>query len=306
MPTLVAIPVPSGPVVHSTPEVQRYSGCPGHFESSWRNRFRSSSDDRGRAHGLVVRVDRLDPGQVQQRVEQGRGVPGGEHEPVAVGPHRQLGVEPQVPRPERVAHRGQRHRRARVPRVRRLHRVHRQHADGVDGQLVDRLGVEVDVRGRPYGHRGVLSTSASTVRGCTVWSSAGDPAIELISSMPSRGSRAATPPSARVRGVRLRRLGPRRQGRRAARLAARLPARRHLGAVLAPPGVPVALGVGALVGVRAEEVAQALDQVRRAALAAVAVVVRQARRERRDRHALLGRHASPPAARRPARSRRRR
>ena len=47
MPTLVAIPVPSGPVVHSTPEVQRYSGCPGHFESSWRNRFRSSSETAG-------------------------------------------------------------------------------------------------------------------------------------------------------------------------------------------------------------------------------------------------------------------
>ena len=153
MPTLVAMPVPSGPVVHSTPEVQRYSGCPGHFESSWRNRLQVVERDRGRAHGLVVRVDRLDPGQVQQRVEQRRGVPGGQHEPVAVGPHRQLRVEPQEPRPERVAHRGQRHRRARMPRVRRLHRVHRQHADGVDGQLVDRLGVEVDVRLGPYGHR---------------------------------------------------------------------------------------------------------------------------------------------------------
>src|SRR3954454_1414087 len=40
-----------------------------------------------------------------------------------------------------------------MPRVRGLHRVHRQRADGVHGQLVDRLGVEVDVRGRPYGHR---------------------------------------------------------------------------------------------------------------------------------------------------------
>ena len=42
MPTLVAYPVPSGPVVHSTPAVHRYSGCPGHFESSWRNRLMSS------------------------------------------------------------------------------------------------------------------------------------------------------------------------------------------------------------------------------------------------------------------------
>ena len=109
--------------------------------------------DRRRAHGLVVRVDRLDPGQVQQRVEQRGGVPGGEHEAVAVGPHRQLGIEPEEPRPQRVPHRGQRHRRARVTRVRRLHRVHREYADGVDGQLVDRLGVKIDVRSRPYGHR---------------------------------------------------------------------------------------------------------------------------------------------------------
>ena len=43
IPTLVAMPVPSGPVVHSTPAVQRYSGWPGHLESSWRNFLRSSS-----------------------------------------------------------------------------------------------------------------------------------------------------------------------------------------------------------------------------------------------------------------------
>src|SRR2546423_10062461 len=42
IPTEVATPWPSGPVVVSTPDVQRYSGWPGHFESSWRNRSRSS------------------------------------------------------------------------------------------------------------------------------------------------------------------------------------------------------------------------------------------------------------------------
>ena len=128
-------------------------GVPGTLRVELAEPLQVVERDRGRAHDLVVRVDRLDAAQVQQRVEQGRGVPGGEHEAVAVGPHRQLRVEPQIARPQRVAHRGQRHRRARVPRVRRLHRVHREHADGVDGQLVDRLGVEVDVRGRAYGHR---------------------------------------------------------------------------------------------------------------------------------------------------------
>src|SRR5262249_41390453 len=47
IPTEVATPCPSGPVVVSTPEVHRYSGWPGHLESSWRNRSRSSSSTVG-------------------------------------------------------------------------------------------------------------------------------------------------------------------------------------------------------------------------------------------------------------------
>ena len=43
MPTLVATPCPSGPVVVSTPETQWYSGCPGALLSSWRKRRMSSS-----------------------------------------------------------------------------------------------------------------------------------------------------------------------------------------------------------------------------------------------------------------------
>ena len=43
MPTLVVTPWPSGPVVVSTPDVQRYSGWPGHLLSSWRKRLMSSS-----------------------------------------------------------------------------------------------------------------------------------------------------------------------------------------------------------------------------------------------------------------------
>ncbi len=95
--------------------------------------------DRRLAERLVVGVHRLHPGQVQQRVEQRRRVPRGEHEPIPVGPDRQLGVEAKVVLPERVGHRRQRHRGARVPGVRRLHRVHRQGADRVDRELVDRL-----------------------------------------------------------------------------------------------------------------------------------------------------------------------
>jgi hypothetical protein len=47
MPTEVATPWPSGPEVVSTPLVQRYSGCPGHFDPSWRKRLRSSSETAG-------------------------------------------------------------------------------------------------------------------------------------------------------------------------------------------------------------------------------------------------------------------
>jgi len=42
MPTPLAKPCPSGPVVVSTPEVHRYSGWPAAFESSWRNDLMSS------------------------------------------------------------------------------------------------------------------------------------------------------------------------------------------------------------------------------------------------------------------------
>src|SRR6266705_808283 len=47
MPTLVATPCPSGPVVVSTPETQWYSGCPGALLSSWRKRRISSSVTEG-------------------------------------------------------------------------------------------------------------------------------------------------------------------------------------------------------------------------------------------------------------------
>jgi hypothetical protein len=51
MPTLVATPWPRGPVVVSTPEVQRYSGWPAHLLSSCRKRLMSS---RGTARSPSV------------------------------------------------------------------------------------------------------------------------------------------------------------------------------------------------------------------------------------------------------------
>jgi hypothetical protein len=42
MPTELATPWPRGPVVASTPEVQRYSGWPGQRDPSSRKDFKSS------------------------------------------------------------------------------------------------------------------------------------------------------------------------------------------------------------------------------------------------------------------------
>jgi len=82
-------------------------------------------------HGQVV------AGQVQDGVLEDAGVPGGEHEAVAVRPLRVGGVVAQKLAVDQVGHRSQRHRRARVAGVRLLHRVHGQNADGVDRQLLE-------------------------------------------------------------------------------------------------------------------------------------------------------------------------
>ena len=73
------------------------------------------------------------------------------------------------------------------------------------------------------------------------------------------------------------------------------------GSALADPvGVERARLVDALVGVSAEVIALGLQQVRRQAVAAVAVVVGQRRGERRDGNAELRRRGDARAARRPA------
>ena len=94
--------------------------------------------DRQLAEPLVGRVDRLHAGEVQQRVEQRRGVADREHEAVATRPDRVVGIEAEVVLPQRVGDRRHRHRRARVARVGGLHGVHRERADRRDRQLVHR------------------------------------------------------------------------------------------------------------------------------------------------------------------------
>jgi hypothetical protein len=92
---------------------------------------------RRHAEHLVLRVDGLDAGQVQQAVEQHRGVAVRQHEAVAVRPDRIGRIEAQVALPQQICHRRQRHRRARMARIGRLHRVHRQGANRVDAELIE-------------------------------------------------------------------------------------------------------------------------------------------------------------------------
>src|SRR4051812_32092159 len=61
MPTLLEAPWPSGPVVVSTPEVQRYSGCPGHRLCHWRNFLIDSSGTDGSPSGSYSLLTALTP-----------------------------------------------------------------------------------------------------------------------------------------------------------------------------------------------------------------------------------------------------
>jgi hypothetical protein len=115
--------------------------------------------DRGMAGLLARTIDLLDARQMQQRVEQHRGVADRQHETVAVGPLRRAGIVAQIVAPHRPADRRERHRRARVARVRLLHRVHRQRADRVDLQALGRaVLVQVGAlrSGSGVSHRGAF------------------------------------------------------------------------------------------------------------------------------------------------------
>ena len=71
MPTEVATPWPSGPVVVSTPLVHRYSGWPGHLRVELAERPEVVEGDGRLAEHLVVGVDGLDAGEVEQRPQAG-------------------------------------------------------------------------------------------------------------------------------------------------------------------------------------------------------------------------------------------
>ena len=78
------------------------------------------------------RVSRLGiAGEVERRIEQHRAMARRQHEAVAIGPARRIGIEFQELRPEDRGDIGHAHRHAGVAGIGRLHCVHRKRADCV-------------------------------------------------------------------------------------------------------------------------------------------------------------------------------
>ena len=128
---------PSGPVVVSMPDVQRYSGWPGHLLSSCRKFLMSSSVTLTSPSVSYSRVDGLHLGQVQQRIQQHRRVAHRQHEAVAIGPDWIVRIEPQELLPQAIGHRRHRHGRSWMAGVGLLDGIHGQSSDGVDRELID-------------------------------------------------------------------------------------------------------------------------------------------------------------------------
>ena len=125
MPTLLASPWPSGPVVVSTPVVQRYSGWPGHLLSSWRKCLMSSSGTDGSPSVSYFGLTALTPVRCSSEYSSIEAWPADSTKRSRLGQIGSLRVEAQEVLPQDVGQRGHAHRRAGVAGVGRLHGVHR-------------------------------------------------------------------------------------------------------------------------------------------------------------------------------------
>ena len=106
-------------------------------------------------------------GQVQQRIQQHRTVPVGEHETVTIGPLRISRIMPEDSIPERYGDVRHAHRHSRVPGARLLDRVDRQHADRIGHPAAapaSRSGLRVCILDGGIG-RGDIRRSDLTSRG---------------------------------------------------------------------------------------------------------------------------------------------
>ena len=119
MPTALAMPWPSGPVVVSMPGAMAVLGVAG-----------GAAAELAEALQLVERHVGV-AGQMQQRIEQHRAVAGRQHEAVAVGPVGLGGIEFQELAEQHGRDVGHAHRHAGMAGFRLLDRVHGERADGV-------------------------------------------------------------------------------------------------------------------------------------------------------------------------------
>ena len=87
-------------------------------------------------------------GQVQQRIEQHRAVPGGQHEAVAVRPIRRPRIEPQKLREEDGSDIGHPHRHAGMSRLRLLDRIHGERSNRIRHAAEFRVPRRGERRGR--------------------------------------------------------------------------------------------------------------------------------------------------------------
>ncbi len=132
MPTLVATPWPSGPVVVRRTAVLWMRGAPA----------------AGLAEALQAHRHRLaDAAEMEQAIEQRRGVADRRHEAVALGPCGVRRVEAQKALPEAASRCCRAHRRARAAGFRALDLVDGERAQGVDAQQIER-GLAGGVHGR--------------------------------------------------------------------------------------------------------------------------------------------------------------
>ena len=122
MPTALAKPWPSGPVVVSTPGVSPCSGWPGVFECNWRKRL-ISSIGRSKPVRCSSAYCSMEPCPLDSRKRSRSGQPG------------LRGIETQMMVPQHFGDVGHAHGHAGMAGVGLLYRIHRQRAHGV-GQLL--------------------------------------------------------------------------------------------------------------------------------------------------------------------------
>src|SRR5215813_3384514 len=108
-------------------------GMPGRFALELAEMAYVVEGDRWMAQHFIVGVHRLCFGKMEHRPEQHRGMAVREHESIAVGPDRVMGIEAHDPVPDRVNQWRERHRRTRVSGLGLLHRIYREGANSIDG-----------------------------------------------------------------------------------------------------------------------------------------------------------------------------